>query len=138
MKLNVTWKGDMTFEGVNTSGIKSILDVPIESGGNDKGLTPMETVLVAIGGCTGMDVISILKKMKSNVEGFNIEIDAERAEEHPKRFTSININYQLEGIDLDKAKIEKAIKLTQEKYCSVVKSLNSNFSYNYEINGNKY
>lgn len=138
MKVDVKWKGDLSFEGIGKSGKSITLDVPLEMGGHEDGLTPMEAVLVALGGCTGIDVITILKKMKSEIKTFNMEISAERAETYPKRFTNINIKYLLEGPDLEKSKIEKAIKLTQEKYCSVLKSLNADFSYNYVINGEIY
>ncbi|OEF96457.1 peroxiredoxin [Vulcanibacillus modesticaldus] len=138
MKMNVEWKGNMMFEGEGGSGHSIVMDAAEKVGGENKGPRPMEMVLSGLGGCTGMDVVSILKKMRNTIETFKIEIDAKRAEEHPKRFTEINVHYVLTGPNLEKSKVEKAINLTQEKYCSVSKSLNAKITYSYEINGEKF
>lgn len=138
MKVNVEWKGSMAFEGKGDSGHNVLLDAAPKVGGEDKGPRPMEVLLYSLGGCTGMDVVSILKKMRMDVESFNMEITAQRAPEHPKRYTHININYQFTGNNLDETKIRKAINLTQETYCSVSKSLNSEITYSFEMNGEKF
>ncbi|GBF12079.1 OsmC family protein [Tepidibacillus infernus] len=138
MKMNVAWKGNMAFEGTGQSGHSVLLDAAPQVGGENKGPRPMETVLIGLGGCTGMDVVSILKKMRQDIETFDMEIDAERAEEHPKRFTKIHINYKLTGPNLVEEKVRKAVKLTQETYCSVSKSLNAQITASFEINGEKY
>lgn len=138
MNVNVKWKGDLRFKGTGKSGESIIMDVSNDVDEQNKGVSPMETLLISLGGCTGIDVITILNKMRIDIEKLNIEINADRAETLPSRFTHININYQLKGSCLENTKIEKAVKLTQEKYCSVLGSLNADISYNYEINGVKY
>jgi len=137
MKMNVQWKGNMAFEGKGESGHALLLDAGPQVGGQDQGPRPMETLLSALGGCTGMDVVSILKKMRQNIESFDMEISGERAEEHPKRFTKIHIHYVLTG-ELSEEKVRKAINLTQDTYCSVSKSLSSDVTYSFEINGEKF
>ncbi len=138
MKMQVEWKGNMAFEGKSESGISLLLDASPQAGGQSRGQTPMEAVLTALGGCTGIDVVSILNKMRIELESFNLEIDSERAEDHPKVFTKVNIHYKLTGKDLDESKVKKAINLTQEKYCSVSKSLKAEVTYTFSINGIEY
>ncbi len=138
MKVNVDWKGNMAFEGTGDSGQSVLLDAGPQVGGENKGARPMETLLSALGGCTGMDVVSILKKMRMDIESFQMEISGDRAEEHPKKFTKVNIIYKLIGNNLDEKKVRKAIDLTQETYCSVSKSLNAKITYSFELNGEKY
>lgn len=138
MKMNVEWKGNMAFEGKGESGHSVLMDAALKSGGEDNGPSPMEMVLSGLGGCTGMDVVSILKKMRLDIESLEMEIKAERASEHPKRYTKIHIHYKLSGSNLKKEKVEKAVKLTQETYCSVSKSLNAETTYSFEINGEKF
>lgn len=138
MKMNVEWKGKMAFEGKSESGVSLIVDATPSVGGEGKGQTPMQAVLTALGGCTGIDVISILTKMRNEPETFSIDIQAERASEHPKIFTGLHINYKLTGDNLEESKVRKAINLTQEKYCSVSKSLKAEITYSFEINGEKF
>lgn len=138
MKMHVNWKGKMAFEGKSESGTTLLLDASPQVGGESKGQTPMEAVLTALGGCTGIDVVSILNKMRIELDTFNLEIDAERAEDHPKVFTKINIHYNLTGKDLDEGKVRKAVNLTQDKYCSVSKSLKAEITYTFAINGTQY
>lgn len=138
MKMQVEWKGKMAFEGKNESGTSLLLDASQIAGGEGKGQTPMEAVLTALGGCTGIDVVSILNKMRAEIETFNLEIEAERAEDHPKIFTKINVHYNLIGKDLDESKVRKAINLTQDKYCSVSNSLKAEVTYTFAINGTHY
>jgi len=138
MKMNVEWKGNMAFEGTGDSGHSILLDAGPAVGGQDQGPRPMETVLSALGGCTGMDVISILKKMRQEVETFKMDISAERAEDHPKKFTKVHVHYVLTGSNLDDKKVKKAVDLTQTTYCSVASSLNAEVKASFEINGTKF
>ncbi|TCS81507.1 putative redox protein [Tepidibacillus fermentans] len=138
MKVNVEWKGNMAFEGKGDSGHSVLLDAAPQVGGQNQGPRPMETLLFALGGCTGMDVVSILKKMRQEIETFHMEITGDRASEHPKRYTKINVHYDLTGPNLNEEKVRKAIKLTQETYCSVSKSLNAEVTYSFSINGKKF
>lgn len=86
------------------------------------GVTPMEMLATALGGCTAMDVASILLKMRQPLESFSVEVGGERAEEHPKKYTSMEVVYRLKG-DLDERKVERAIELSEERYCSVEATL---------------
>lgn len=118
--VTVTWKGEgLLFEGRTAKGhvdLASALDAGAE------GARPMELLAVALGGCTGMDVLSILNKMRQPVEGFSIEVAGERAGEHPKRYTSLELVYRFKG-DLDEAKVARAIELSETRYCSVEATL---------------
>lgn len=118
MKITATWQEKMHFLGVNEKGKKVIFDANKEHGGIDAGPTPKELVLMGLAGCTGMDVISILNKMRQPVKSFNIEVSGELTKTDPLVFKKIHIKYILTG-DLDKEKAEKAVKLSQESYCSV-------------------
>ncbi len=95
------------------------IDTPKESCGSDAASTPMELVLLALGGCSGADVVSILDKKKVSLNGFEINIDAERAESYPKVYTKINLEYVFYGQNIDPKHVERAIALSHEKYCSV-------------------
>ena len=107
-------------------------------GGSEAATSPIELFLISLGGCTGMDVASMLKKMRVNFDKFEIQIDSERATEHPKVYTKIDLVYKFWGKDLeaDKAKIEKAINSSQDKYCSVsamIKEANIPLNHSYEL-----
>ncbi len=119
METKVVWNGKMKFTGNTPSNFSIVMDASLDHGGEDQGPRPMELVLVALGGCTGMDVISILQKMKEKVENFEIKISAERAEEHPKVYKKVHLEYIFKGENLKEENIKKAIELSQTKYCSV-------------------
>ncbi len=130
----VVWKGNMLFEGENERGLKTTMDASPQHGGNNNGPAPMEVFLHSLGGCTGMDVISILRKMKEPVEEFYIEINAERAPEHPRVYTRVHLKYVFKG-NLDPKKVKRAIELSSNKYCSVTAMLRktAEVTYDYEI-----
>ena len=116
----VSWKNEgLLFEGVTAHGKVDLASSSDEVG---QGPTPMELLAVSLAGCTSMDVVSILVKMRQPLEGFSVEVAGERAEEHPRRFTSIAVVYRLKG-DLDERKVERAIRLSEERYCSVEATL---------------
>ena len=118
--VTVVWKNQgLLFEAATPHGtvdLASGLDEP----GN--GVTPMETLATALGACTAMDVASILVKMRQPLEAFSVEVSGERADDHPKKFLSLEIVYRLRG-DLDERKVERAIGLSEERYCSVEATL---------------
>jgi putative redox protein len=118
----VSWKKEgLLHEGVTAHGrldMASGLDEP------GRGATPMELLAVALAGCTSMDVISILQKMREPLKGLRVEVQGEKADEHPKRFLSLGIVYYLEGA-LDEKKVQRAIELSETKYCSVEATLRS-------------
>jgi len=126
MKAKVKWVPNvsgMGFEGIGPSGHKLLMDAVSDFGGEDKGVRPFELLLLSLGGCTAMDVISVLKKKKQEVESFEIELEAERDKDYPKGIKKVNINYVLNGKNLKPEAVEKAIELSQEKYCSVAGTL---------------
>ena len=133
MKINVDWQGDLEFKNHLPSGHDLTVDAAEKSGGHNKGPRPMELLLSGLAGCTGIDVVLILNKMKTELEDFNMEVEAERAEETPKRFTKIHITYKFKGKKLDDRKVERAINLSEEKYCSASNSLNAEITSSYEI-----
>lgn len=134
MKTTIKWTGKMGFSGEVESGHMIKMDASIEVGGENSGPRPTELLLNAVAGCTGIDIISILEKMRLNPTSFQMEVDGERAEEHPKRFTKIHIHYALEG-ELPNDKVARAIQLSKDKYCSVAHTLNSEITVSYSING---
>jgi len=109
----------MAFEGLSESGHRIIMDASEEVGGENRGVRPMELVLLSLGGCTGMDVVSILRKMRVTYTAFAIEIDADRVLTHPKVYERLVLRYRLEGDRASSDQIIRAVKLSQEKYCSV-------------------
>lgn len=109
----------ITLVGKTDSNIWITMDGPEQFGGSNSGVRPKELVLLALAGCTGSDVVSILQKKKANLEDFEINITAETQEEHPQVFTKIHIEYVFYGKDLKKEDVERAIELSSTKYCSV-------------------
>jgi len=134
MAYRVEWKNDMLFEGTTPNGHKVLMDTVMEHGGNDSAATPMQLVLIALGGCTGMDVIAILRKMKDLPKSFYMEIDSERAPDHPKVYKKTRIKYVFVG-DVKEENVKRAIELSQTKYCSVSAILRGvgEVEYSYEI-----
>jgi len=118
MKARVKWVDGMMFVGESGSGHAVVMDGAPDSGGRDLGIRPMEMLLLGLGGCTAFDVVLILKRGREPVTDCVVEIEAERAESDPKVFTRIHLAYTLTGRALSPAKVERAIKLSKEKYCS--------------------
>jgi len=118
--VRLAWKNEGLLFGASTAHGSVDLASGLDEPGN--GVTPMELLATALGGCTAMDVLSILVKMRQPVESFSVEVSGERAEEHPKRFTSLEVVYRFKG-DLDERKVERAISLSEERYCSVEATL---------------
>lgn len=117
MQARVDWKGRMSFVGIADSGFKTQLDAKEEVGGEGKGFIPLELMALSLAGCTAMDVISILKKKRQDVTDFEVRVDADRAEEHPKVFTRTRIDYLVTGHSVDEKAVVRAIELTAERYC---------------------
>ena len=131
--VNVEWKDKMHFEGKSSAGHTAVMDTIPEVGGEDKGATPMEILLMALGGCTGMDVVSILRKMHTHFDHFEIEIKGEKMKEHPRVYKEIELIYKFKGEGIKEENVEKAVKLSQEKYCSVSAMLGVKKTYRIEI-----
>ncbi|MBK8048431.1 MAG: OsmC family protein [Anaerolineales bacterium] len=117
MEASVMWKGGMSFTGTADSGFEVPLGTDPSVGGADDGFRPMELMLVSLGGCTAMDVISILSKKRQNLTGFEVKVDGQRATEHPKVYTALSIKYIVRGKGIDVAAVERAIDLSKDKYC---------------------
>jgi putative redox protein len=130
--VNLKWIGNLAFE-VAIDGHKMIIDAKPEVGGTDKGPPPKPLMMVSLGGCTGMDVASLLKKMRVEVEQINVKVEGEITEEHPKHFTSMHIIYEFKGRDLPLDKIERAVELSQNRYCGVTESYRKVMKLTYEI-----
>jgi putative redox protein len=113
----------LTFVARGPSNHWVVLDTSESGGGHGAGSNPMELLLMALGGCTGMDIVSILAKMKESYAGFRVELSGERAEEHPHRFTRIYVDYYLTSDSALTDNVVKAIRLSAQKYCSVGASL---------------
>ncbi|HLR34764.1 MAG TPA: OsmC family protein [Tissierellales bacterium] len=131
-KLKANLKGNMGFE-MDLDGHKFITDASEEIGGNDLGPRPKQLLLVGLIGCTGIDVMSILNKMKVEPEDLNIEVEADNTEEHPKVYENIHLTFNFKGKNLPKEKIERAISLSQERYCGVSAMLKKATSVTYDI-----
>ena len=128
----VTWQSNMAFEAT-INGHQIIMDTDVDGVGNNQGPRPKILLLAGLGGCTGMDVVSILAKMKVVPEKFWMEISAEVNDEHPKVFNQIKLVYYFKGENLPFEKLEKAVNLSKEKYCAVSAMLSKTAEMHIEI-----
>lgn len=122
MESKVVWQDGMSF-AAHLNGFNFTIDADAKFGGQNKGPQPKGLTLTSLAGCTAMDVISILTKMRVDVEHFEVGIEGELAQEHPKKFTDIVIKYRFKGKDLPLDKIDRAIELSLENYCGVSATL---------------
>jgi putative redox protein len=134
MGVRVVWQEKMTFE-VQQDGHTFLIDAAEAVGGRDLGPKPKALLLSALAGCTGMDVISILGKMRIPVERFAVSVEAEQTEEHPKRYTSARVRYELwgEGLEDKEKKVRRAVTLSEENYCGVFATLRPSMALTTEI-----
>lgn len=130
--VNLKWKKDMAFDA-EVNGHIIPIDADDSVGGKDSGPRPKPLTLVSLGGCTGMDVRSILAKMRVEFDAFDVNVSGELTEEHPKYFNKIHITYTFKGKDLPMAKLEKAINLSQDRYCGVTAMLKDVAEMTHEI-----
>jgi len=130
--INLKWLDKMVFE-TEVDGHKIKVDAKEEVGGTGQGPRPKPLMMVALAGCTAMDVISILNKMRLDVEKFNVSIEGELTEEHPKHFAAMHIIYEFKGKDLPMDKLERAVQLSQENYCGVTASYKKAMKLTHEI-----
>jgi len=127
MEVKVFWQDGLRFVGLPPSGHAVVMDGAKEVGGEDSAPRPTELLLIALGGCTGMDVVSILQKMRTPPRRFRVEIQAERAPEHPKAVRKVHLLYVAEGVPEEN--LRKAAQLSHERYCSVAHSLTAEISF---------
>ena len=135
MNISVNWVDGMLMVGKSDSGHSITMDGPPEIGGENLGVRPMEMLLLGIAGCTMIDVVSTLKKMRQDLTQCETKVNAERANDHPKVFTDIHIQFVIKGKDLDQNKVEKAITLSAEKYCSasIMLGKTASITHDFEI-----
>jgi putative redox protein len=131
-RVDTKWSGNLAFEA-NVSGHKIKMDAGTETGGEDTGARPKQLMLAALAGCTGIDVVSILKKMRVDFDEFDISVEANVTEEHPKHYDSMHIIYKFRGKELDLEKIKKAVELSQDRYCGVSAVYKKSMQITYEI-----
>jgi putative redox protein len=125
----------MSFVGESGSGHSVVMDGAPEAGGRDLGIRPMEMLLLGLGGCTAFDVVSILHKSRQQITDCEVEIEAERATEVPKVFTRIHVHFIVSGKDLDPGRVERAVDLSANKYCSASRTLEkaAEITHDFEI-----
>ncbi|WP_339937289.1 OsmC family protein [Undibacterium luofuense] len=137
METTVRWTGNggMSFIAETGSGHAVIMDGAPEGGGKNLGPRPMEMVLLGTGGCTAYDVVLILQRGKQDVRGCDVKLTAERAETEPKVFTKIHFHFTVRGRNLKEATVERAVKLSHEKYCSasIMLAKTASMTYSFEI-----
>lgn len=131
-KVKINWLKNMSFSaGVN--GHEIVLDASAKVGGDNSGPRPKPLLLAALAGCTGMDVVSILKKMRVELDDFNVSVEGDLTEEHPKQFSRMHIVYEFKGKDLPMDKLKKAVTLSDERYCGVSAMFKKAIEITYEI-----
>ena len=130
--VDTQWNGNMLFDA-NVSGHHVMMDAVAAVGGEDKGSRPKELMLAALAGCSGMDVVSLLKKMRVEFTSLNIRVEADVTEEHPKHYSKMHVIYEIGGNDLPMESLKKAIDLSQEKYCGVAWVYKQVMELTYEI-----
>lgn len=135
MRAKVRLRDGVCFEGESGSGHKVVMDGPPEHGGRDQGVRPMEMLLLGLGGCSGFDVVHILRRSRQEVTGCEVDIEAQRADSEPKVFTRIHLHYQVSGRGLKESVVKRAIELSADKYCSasIMLAKTAVISHDYEI-----
>lgn len=126
------WTSDMAFE-IELDGHKVIMDADAKFGGGDRGPRPKALIIAGLTGCSGMDVVSILNKMRVKYDSFEMKVETELSEEHPKTYTNIHVIYEFTGENLDMDKLEKAAHLSQDKYCGVAALLKKSAELTHEV-----
>ena len=120
-KVTTTWKNKMLLESDNPLGKNLLMESGPDFGGSNQGLSPKALMLSSLGGCTGLDVLSLLKKIRVELEDFKVTVNGELTEEHPKYYDKVSIDYYFTGTDLNEEKIKKVVSLSEERYCGVIK-----------------
>ena len=131
-EINLHWNGKMSFDTL-IDGHQLTVDAADEFGGQNKGPRPKQLLLLSLAGCSAMDVVSLAEKMHANLEGLDIKVQGVMNDEHPKKYYSITLVYQCLGKEIEKDKIEKAVKMSEEKYCGVWATLKPGVKIDYRI-----
>ena len=130
--IKAQWLNGLSFEA-EVDGHKIYMDTSLEHGGKNLGPRPKPLMMVALAGCTGMDVAAILRKMKENIDEFTVEVEGDITEEHPKRFEAMKIIYRVKGKGINRKNVEKAVNLSTTKYCGVSATYSKAFPISHEI-----
>ncbi len=130
--ISLSWLSDMSFEG-DVNGHKIYLDASPDHGGKNMGPRPKPMMMLALGGCTGMDVVSILRKMRVEFDSLNIRVEGNLTEEHPKHFDRMKVIYEFRGNNLPMEKLKKAVDLSKERYCGVSANYKASMDIEYEV-----
>ena len=135
METQLKWAGNAAFIGTASSGHTLVMDGPAEGGGRNLGPRPMEMLILGMGACSTYDVVSILKKSRQEITDCEIKITSQRADSEPKVFTDIQLHFIVSGKDLKEKQVERAIKLSAEKYCSasIMLGKTANITHDFEI-----
>jgi putative redox protein len=135
MDANVKWNGRMSFTGTADTGFELNLDAHPDVGGDNAGFRPLELMAISLAGCTGMDVISILRKKRQEITGFDVRVHADQADSHPHVFTHIVVKYLVRGKDVSPQAVERAIELSATRYCPAQAMLEASveIEHTYEI-----
>ena len=135
MNAKITYVQGLQFLGEADSGHGIVMDGDHSAGGQNTGVRPMELLLLGIGGCSGMDVVSVLKKKKQKVTGLEINVKAKRAEEYPRKLTVIDLEFEVRGRQISEEAVRKAVDLSMNKYCSVKATLegSAKITFSYKI-----
>ena len=120
MEAKATWQGDMAFLGTADTGFEVRMDAGEASGGHNSGFRPTELLAMGTAGCTGMDVISILRKKRAEVSALEVRVHVDQAETYPRVFTKMQIEYVVTGHNIKRANVERAVELSKEKYCPCI------------------
>jgi len=129
--IKTRWVKNWQFVSTDSDGHSVVMDSPVL--GENSGVRPVELLLVALAGCTGMDVISILQKKRQRVVDFEVNVSGDRRPEHPKAWTHMHIEYVVRGHDIDPAAVDRAIELSETKYCSVTATLQGNVEITHSV-----
>jgi len=130
--IKARWLNDLAFEA-EVDGHKLYMDTSLEHGGKNTGPRPKPMMMVALAGCTGMDVAAILKKMRENVEELTIDVEGDVSEDHPKKFEGMKIIFRVKGKGVNRKNVEKAVNLSSTKYCGVSANYTKAFPISHEI-----
>jgi putative redox protein len=117
--IKVKWIDGLRFVATDSAGHSLVLDASGKSGGESSGFSPMQLLLIALGGCTGMDVVHIMRKQRQQVNGLEILVSGKRVKEPPRVYNNIRVEYKIKGKDIGENAVQRAIQLSEDKYCSV-------------------
>jgi len=133
LEAKARWVEGYLFEGQDSSGREMQMDASVEAGGKGAGFRPAELPMMALAGCTGMDTMEILQKMRQDITGLEVAVSADKKDGYPAGYDGISVRYVIRGRGLDREKVERAVKLSEEKYCTVGRALSAATTITHEI-----